>query len=145
MKHDDIPCDRRQFLAALRHRAAVQGHALRNELRGVKMMDLDDLDEAPDEIIQQMIPVVRPGLSIRIDAESVLYVTREPNGQEETVRLLAVCDRFIYEQIDGIRTNNDIANALAGAHDMSEHEAYEKTRGFFIEFARRMICQPATA
>ncbi len=144
MKHSEEPCSRRQFFSAFRDHALLQGHALRNEMKGVKMMTFDDLASVPSETLRRTVPMVRPGLAVRIDGDAMLHVRRPQGAEEEALRKLSEVERFIYNNVNGRATVEDIACALASAFALSEDEAYAKTRDLFIEFSKRLICQPTT-
>ena len=145
MSREDRTYGRREFFGALRDRARLEGHVLHNEFRGVRMMGLEDLETAPDDIIRGMAPVVRAGLSIRLDADGVLHVTRGEERGEETIRELTPHEWFVFRQMDGELTNEDLSRDLAHTHALSEDEAFAMTRALFVELARRLVCQPATA
>ena len=54
---DDKPCARRLFFSALRNRMLFHGRALYDEMKGMPVMDLGELDSVSDDVIAPMVPV----------------------------------------------------------------------------------------
>lgn len=114
------------------------------EFLGKPQLSLSELQNVPDEIMRDMIPVFNAGRPARIEG-NVLYSEDLKSGASFRICELDERRMYIWGCIDGRTNIGNIAGNVEAWFGIEFDRAYEESRSFFILLAEHMICHPAGA
>jgi len=140
MSVESSTASRRSFF---RHLLA-EAISLTEEVRGKPQMRLSELDQVPDEVVRQMMPVFNENHSYSIEDDRVLLKHKKTETYQEIYRL-DTKERFILRYFEGQHTLEEIGRLVAEEFGLDEEAAYQQTKALFIFLAKHFICFPAHA
>jgi hypothetical protein len=114
------------------------------ECMGRPQLSLKELQDVPDEIMRDIIPVFNAGRHTRIEG-NILYLEDVKSGNPYRLCELDEKRICIWDFIDGLTNIENIARNVEARFGIEFDQAYEETRSFFILLAENMICHPAGA
>lgn len=112
-----------------------------DEIRGKPQLRLCELDQVPDHILREMIPVLNPSSLYRIRDDRILVKNRHSGNWEEFYRL-DPSKTFIFSCFNGQHTLDDIAYKLEKRFNHNKETAFNCVKTLFIASARHFICYP---
>jgi len=131
---------RRSFF---RHLVA-EAVSLVEEVRGRPQMRLSELDQVPDEIVRQMVPVFNKRCSYFIENNRVLLKHKKTGIYQEIYRLDSK-EQYMIQYFDGQHTLEAIGRRVANEFGVDEETAYQQVKALFIFLAKQFVCIPAYA
>jgi hypothetical protein len=114
------------------------------EIGGHPQLKAGDLAQLPDAVLRQMVPVLKPGQSIKVQGGRLLFYRRETDAYEAVSRLRPEQQQFI-RAMDGRSTLEQLAHQVATACGVPSSAAYRVVKPFFCLLARFGVCTPRDA
>ena len=114
------------------------------DIRGIPQMKLNSLKDLPDEVIEQMIPVMAKDDTYKIESDHISKFNHEAESFEK-VRSLTRHQMYIIRSFDGISTIKDITLKYASKYKVENETAFRHVRSLFTSLAEYMVCHPKDA
>jgi hypothetical protein len=114
------------------------------EINGIPQMKLNGLNDLPDKVIEQMIPVMVPDDTFRIESDHILIYNKNTELFEK-FKQLSRHQMYILRSFDGISTIRDITLKYASKYKVENETAFRHVRSLFTSLAEYMVCHPKDA
>jgi hypothetical protein len=131
---------RRSFFRLL----LAEAVSLAEEVRGKPQMRLSDLDQVPNEVVRQMVPVFNEKRAYSIEDDRVL-LKHKKTGTYQEIYQLDLQEKYMLKYFDGQHTLEAIGRRAAEKFELDEEVAYQQVKALFILLAKHAICHPAQA
>jgi hypothetical protein len=137
-KSKDVDMGRRGLWKQLLGRAVVwQG-----EVRGHRHLALSELEQMPDAMLAEVVPVFRQDGGFRLEGGRLFSDSGDPEKRQ------CVCECsdeeiYVLGRFDSGTPLGDIGTEVENLFHLPKGHGFELTRDLFLELAKSVICHPA--
>lgn len=116
---------------------------IRDELRGVAHMSMNEIERVPDGVLAEMVPVWREGLAIEVRDDGIY----RPSAEESMTRAYAFAphEKIMADQYACGRNLRRIAEQVASVSGLAPAESFQAVKSLFVRLCRQGWCHPAAA
>ena len=113
---------------------------LRDEMRGVENIPLNRLNELPENIVDEIVPVFFPDEEWE-KRDNVIYILKEKNKERNQIHLSPTEEIAFDFLMQGLMLKQISLN-IESQSELSYDEAYQVVTSLFFSLSSRRICHP---
>ena len=113
---------------------------IHDEMRGVENIPLNRLNELPENIVDEIVPVFFPDEEWE-KRENVVYILKEKNKEQNQIQLSAA-EEIAFDLFKQGLMLKQISQKIESQLDLPYDEAYQVVTSLFFSLSSMRICHP---
>jgi len=123
-------------------RAASEFLALIGELKGTPSFKLESLWKMRRSTLGKVVPRIRENVSLKGNDKKQLFAQIGDDSKPTFLFDVTSQNSFLFNMIDSINSIDAVTEKTAQHFNISDQEAFEKVRAFFLDLVKQGVCVP---